>query len=319
MAKSIDQIIKELNAFNPDDHVEPGYELDKILEDFKSIPDREAAIPEMFALLERFPDGDFGCPGPIVHHLEAIPDRGYESELAASLARTPTLYNLWMVNRILNSEKNPQRYEFWHNQLTLALTHPNSGEFALKNAQLFLDHQQEVQEEHKNPKPAKPTKTLDPQTVDEAISHLNAFQPDEFANSDELLQTIAEKLAGMQDHPRAYPSMWALVERFPDYEARPIGDFLRLMPPEDFAKALLESLTRTPSVTTVNEINVIAMYLGLNPNQHSLKKLQRWLDQMTIFLNHPKLTAAVRTEIQNSIMVIGMTIQGTQDMLNPPQ
>lgn len=62
----------------------------------------EAAIPELFAVMERMPDADLGSPGSLVHTLEAF--KGYEAELVRSVRRSPSLLSVWMVNRILNTD-----------------------------------------------------------------------------------------------------------------------------------------------------------------------------------------------------------------------
>ena len=62
----------------------------------------EAAIPELFGVMERMPDADLGSPGPLVHTLEAL--KGYEAELIRSVRRSPSLLSVWMVNRILNTD-----------------------------------------------------------------------------------------------------------------------------------------------------------------------------------------------------------------------
>ena len=65
----------------------------------------EAAIPELFGVMERMPDADLGSPGPLVHTLEAL--KGYEVELIRSVSRSPSLLSVWMINRILNTDVRP--------------------------------------------------------------------------------------------------------------------------------------------------------------------------------------------------------------------
>jgi hypothetical protein len=48
----------------------------------------EAAIPEVFGVMERMPAADLGLPGPLVHTLEAL--KGYEPELMRSVRRSPS-------------------------------------------------------------------------------------------------------------------------------------------------------------------------------------------------------------------------------------
>ncbi len=63
----------------------------------------ETLIKPLFNLLERFPDFHFGKPGPIIHYLAQFPDDVYTPCLYASVCKKPTEYNIWMMNRLLNS------------------------------------------------------------------------------------------------------------------------------------------------------------------------------------------------------------------------
>jgi hypothetical protein len=97
---SIEAVVAALESFVPSDDGDV-YHLYQILDGFDSMANRERAIPAMFSLFERYPEGDFGAPGPLVHALAAIP--GYQPFLVASLARKPTRPTVSMVNAILNS------------------------------------------------------------------------------------------------------------------------------------------------------------------------------------------------------------------------
>lgn len=67
-------VIAALNSFEPArDDTDNLYRLYQLFEGFHSLPDRERVMPVMFSLLERFPDAEFGSPGPLVQELEAIP------------------------------------------------------------------------------------------------------------------------------------------------------------------------------------------------------------------------------------------------------
>src|SRR5262249_6949360 len=68
----IKAVIDALNAFQPGrDDIDNVPRLYDIFSDFSSLPHRERAMPAMFFLLERFPDAEFGSPGPLVHELAA--------------------------------------------------------------------------------------------------------------------------------------------------------------------------------------------------------------------------------------------------------
>lgn len=72
-------------------------QLYQFTEALMELPSPERAIPELFAVMERFPDAELGTPGPLVHTLERM---DYAEELVASLRRRPTPHAVWMVNRI---------------------------------------------------------------------------------------------------------------------------------------------------------------------------------------------------------------------------
>lgn len=101
----IDDVIAALNTFEPArDDTDNLVRLYDIFRNFLAVPQRDRAMPAMFSLLERFPDAEFGSPGPLVHELEAIP--GYLPPLRDSLRRQPTYLTVWMANRssTLNSQ-----------------------------------------------------------------------------------------------------------------------------------------------------------------------------------------------------------------------
>lgn len=113
-----------------------------LFEGFREMASREQAMPAMFSLLERYPDAEFGSPGPLVSALESIP--GYESLLENSLSRQPTDLTVWMVNRILNATKEADQRQRWLPQLSSALTHPKSPEHVRDSAKSFIEHQEGV-------------------------------------------------------------------------------------------------------------------------------------------------------------------------------
>jgi len=93
-----DEIISGLRALEDRDFGDnvPD-QLYRLTEALMELPSPERAIPELFAVMERFPDAELGTPGPLVHTLERI---NYVEELVASLRRRPTPHAVWMVNRI---------------------------------------------------------------------------------------------------------------------------------------------------------------------------------------------------------------------------
>jgi hypothetical protein len=71
-----------------------------------------AGADDMFDLMERLDDVDLGSPGPPVHALEST-EAAYEPHLVASIRRKPSPVSVWMVNRILNTERVDRGYLAW--------------------------------------------------------------------------------------------------------------------------------------------------------------------------------------------------------------
>lgn len=82
----------------------------KKVESVLSIQDK-ALIEPLFELLERFPFFNFGNPGNIVHYLERFDNEVYVPLLYDSVRREPTEYNVWMVNRYLNTLDSTEKAE----------------------------------------------------------------------------------------------------------------------------------------------------------------------------------------------------------------
>jgi hypothetical protein len=140
MPKTIEETIEGLMQLAP----EPGKvdlvsELYRLLDGFAALPERERALPTMFALFEKYPEEDFGSPGPLVHSIEKV--AGYESELKTSIRRLPTQSTVWMVNRILNGNLVAAERRRWIGELNAVREHPLASETVKSDAQQFLEHQ----------------------------------------------------------------------------------------------------------------------------------------------------------------------------------
>ena len=114
---SIDQIIETLNQFVPFPEDDPINET------------------------EKYPHADFGSPGPLVHALESLGVKKYESALQISLMRKPVPLTIWMYNRIINVEKNPAIIKAHISRLQLFAQHPFADAETKEEAEGFLDFQ----------------------------------------------------------------------------------------------------------------------------------------------------------------------------------
>ena len=63
MTRSVDDLLRELQAFAPtDDGADNVHRLNELLEGFASLPGCERVVPALLALMERYPRADFGAP-----------------------------------------------------------------------------------------------------------------------------------------------------------------------------------------------------------------------------------------------------------------
>jgi hypothetical protein len=142
MPLTADEMIVALETFK----AEPGYDenepqLHAITGGFKTLPDRERVIPAMFSLMERFPNAYLGTPGPLVHSIESVGIDNYEPLLIESVRRQPAELNVWMVNRILNTNLPAAHRHLLLNLMREVPGHPNVPARVAESARRFLDHQ----------------------------------------------------------------------------------------------------------------------------------------------------------------------------------
>lgn len=94
------------------------------------------AVKQLLLFMERHPLSDFGMPGAIVHYVEKFYENGYEDLLIDSVTRRPTLHTVWMVNRIMNTGENADRYEKILNDV---VTRQDIEEEIKNSAKEFID------------------------------------------------------------------------------------------------------------------------------------------------------------------------------------
>ena len=122
----VELVIEALEQFHPGpSEAHSVGRLYEILAELEELPDCTRAVPALFGVLERFPSGEFGSPGPIVHALDAIAP--CSKELALSLLRQPTFYTVTMVNAILNSKLSNANKAFWLSALENVQHNPRSS------------------------------------------------------------------------------------------------------------------------------------------------------------------------------------------------
>ncbi len=86
---------------------------------------------------------DYGSPGPLVHFMEDFHKRGYEDELLRSLDRQPIPHTVWMLNRLINGEKDVTERGRLIDILLGVQDHPLADDETKEKAWEFYEHQQQ--------------------------------------------------------------------------------------------------------------------------------------------------------------------------------
>ncbi|WP_126248253.1 hypothetical protein [Chitinophaga rhizosphaerae] len=108
---------KAFQSGNKFDFIDPAYELCGQLEELES---PATALEPLFRLIERCPEIDFGGPGPLGAFLESFYDSVYEPQLLASLDRKPTVYTVYLLDRVARDDNNPRQAELLQRLVKLA-------------------------------------------------------------------------------------------------------------------------------------------------------------------------------------------------------
>lgn len=83
-----------------------------VIEEIEERENAIEAIQPILMLMEKYPNGNFGRPGPLVHFVEKFYKNGYEEKLVESLKRQPTQHTVWMLNRIINGSEGDKKAYF---------------------------------------------------------------------------------------------------------------------------------------------------------------------------------------------------------------
>ena len=136
MSRNMDELIAALESYVPGDDLSP---LNDLTEELIETGEQEKAIGALFGIMEKYPNEDLGSPGPLVHTLEQC--KGFHTYLFGSVNRQPTYLNVWMVNRILNSDISRSYRESLLTLLASVLTNPRAREAEKQEALHFLERQ----------------------------------------------------------------------------------------------------------------------------------------------------------------------------------
>ena len=99
MLRDTETIVAELNGYCGNNTDWRG--LDRLVEELFLRPITAAGIDAMLGVFERHPTHDgFGVFWTLLHGIESA--AGYEPHLLRSVRRRPSLFGVYMINRILN-------------------------------------------------------------------------------------------------------------------------------------------------------------------------------------------------------------------------
>lgn len=111
----------------------------ELVEELKTSGAGLEAVVEILRCMEANPNADFGTPGPLVHFVERFFKKGYEDELAKSLARQPTSHTVWMLNRLINGTKDATERARLIGVLKAAREHPSANQETQDSVIEFLN------------------------------------------------------------------------------------------------------------------------------------------------------------------------------------
>ncbi|MHC8418111.1 hypothetical protein [Bacteroides hominis] len=119
------------------DNLNTLQEIEELCKDIDDI----SIIEPLFRVFENNPDFDFGNPGNLVRIIERYYTNPlYEQELYKSVERKPTAYNLWLLNRLMNTFEEEQKRRGIE-LLEKVVNTPNTSEDVQEWAKEFLEEQ----------------------------------------------------------------------------------------------------------------------------------------------------------------------------------
>jgi hypothetical protein len=120
-----------LEITSPDDLAERA---DELVEEWWEAGLGLDAVESVLRFMETNSLWDFGMPGALVHFVERFYGKGYEKLLMESLLRHATAHTAWMLNRVVNGEKNAEKRKHYINLMRQA--ERNSGIDSIAREQL---------------------------------------------------------------------------------------------------------------------------------------------------------------------------------------
>ena len=84
--------------------------VNELCEELKSNNHPKELLEDLFIVLEKNPHFNFGMPGNLVRAIEKhYKEPGYQDYIIKSIERIPTEYNLWLLQRLLNTFETDEK------------------------------------------------------------------------------------------------------------------------------------------------------------------------------------------------------------------
>jgi hypothetical protein len=93
---------------------EPGdiSKVNEICEKYNVDNNPKESLDDLFMVLEKNPHYNFGMPGNLIRAIEKhYKDPHYQDYVIKSIERTPTEYNLWLLQRLMNAFETDKEKE----------------------------------------------------------------------------------------------------------------------------------------------------------------------------------------------------------------
>ena len=97
------------------------------------------AIEPILRFMEEHPSIEFGMPGALVHFVEQFYRKGYEEKLVESVERMPIAHTVWMLNRVINGAREPERRQALIAAMEQVRLNPLVDQNTLQLATRFLE------------------------------------------------------------------------------------------------------------------------------------------------------------------------------------
>jgi hypothetical protein len=141
------EIVSELESIPTDEEFESGS--NELAETLISRGVGLEAVKPILLFMESHPQIDYGAPGPLVHFMERHYKSDeeyrntYEELVVESIRRKPTAHTVFLLNRLMNGAKVPEKKQRFMAKMAEARTSPSADQPTIEAIDGFLEFQAE--------------------------------------------------------------------------------------------------------------------------------------------------------------------------------